>query len=552
MKRQCPITQETFIVEERDRRLYERLGVPAPTLCPTERQRRRIAFRNFRSLYHRTCTGTGKRIISMYHDKQSFPVYDNQYWWGDNWDALQFGQHFDFDRSFFDQYAELANNVPRFAISNIRTENCQYSNFALESSNCYLVFGCVYNRDCLYGHIVWSSENCIDNLYAYRCQWCSNSVDIVDCYDTHYSQEVTNCKESYFLFDCSNCMNCFGCTNLRNKQYYLFNQPLSKAEYQKKMSEILPLSYSAVETFTAWLAKERKSNAVVPATFGISNEDVSGNHLYESRQLHWCFDVKKAEQSSYCFTTLEHTNLCDSSFGGAKSSFCVDCLTAINAQNTIYSHSITDSSDVAYSEYCFNSKDLFGCNGLRNKQYCILNKQYSEDEYHTLRKKIVDHMSVTAEWGEFFPMSISPFAYNEAIVSEYLPLPDSEIVRRGSYLRPKPSQITEIKASVEKSQVVPDRLTEVLPELLQAKFCCRASGKFYRILPQELEWSKRLQIPLSPYCPDERHLRRMAQREPRSLSQTTCMSCRVQLESSFSAERYPRVLCENCYLEKMY
>jgi len=34
------------------------MGVPVPTLCPEERQRRRLAWQNMSSLYHRECDAT--------------------------------------------------------------------------------------------------------------------------------------------------------------------------------------------------------------------------------------------------------------------------------------------------------------------------------------------------------------------------------------------------------------------------------------------------------------------------------------------------------------
>ena len=40
-------------------------------------------------------------------------------------------------------------------------------------------------------------------------------------------------------------------------------------------------------------------------------------------------------------------------------------------------------ANVAYSQFCYNSKDLFGCVGFVT-QYCILNKQYSKEEYEAL------------------------------------------------------------------------------------------------------------------------------------------------------------------------
>jgi hypothetical protein len=55
------------------------------------------------------------------------------------------------------------------------------------------------------------------------------------------------------------------------------------------------------------------------------------------------------------------------------------------------------------------SSNLFGCIGLRGKEYCILNKQYTKEEYETLVPKIIEKMKADGEWGEFFHQRISPF-----------------------------------------------------------------------------------------------------------------------------------------------
>jgi hypothetical protein len=39
-----------------------------------------------------------------------------------------------------------------------------------------------------------------------------------------------------------------------------------------------------------------------------------------------------------------------------------------------------------------NSSNLFGCIGLRGKEYCILNKQYTKEEYEALVPKIIEKM----------------------------------------------------------------------------------------------------------------------------------------------------------------
>lgn len=545
MRRLCPVSGQQFDISEEELAFYQRMKVPPPALHPVERQRRRIVFRNFRNLYRRSCDGTGKSLISMYHADQPFPVFASDYWWSDSWDALSYGRECDFSRPFFEQYADLAREVPRSNIVVPNTENCHYSNFAVRSKNCYLVFGCVENADCYYGHIVWHCEHCVDTLYAYRCRWCTNSVDIVDCYDVHFSQEAANCRESWFLFDCSNCQNCFACTNLRGKQYYFCNQPLSKAEYDRKIAELLPLSRETASRFLRWLAEERSTRAFVPERFGIKNEEVSGNHIYESKDVQWGFDVKRGESSRYCYTTLMHSHCYDLSFGG-QTSFAVDSLTPSGCQEVLYCHSILDCHNLAYCEFCFSSRDLLGCNGLRSKRYCILNKQYEKQEYFTMRERIIEHMKRTGEWGEFFPISLSPFAYQESIAGEYLPLADDEILRRGGTLlqRPKEPQPT-VKAEL------PD-LNAPDEEIIAEAYSCEGTGKAYRILPQELQVYRRLGIPLPDCCPDERHRRRMQQREPRRIWNAQCSACGKGIASAFSPEVYPRILCEACYLEQLY
>ena len=66
-------------------------------------------------------------------------------------------------------------------------------------------------------------------------------------------------------------------------------------------------------------------------------------------------------------------------------------------------------SNSYYSDLCFNnSHDLFGCVGLKKKEYCILNKPFLKSEYEDLLKKIIEHMTKTGEFGNLFPMKYSP------------------------------------------------------------------------------------------------------------------------------------------------
>jgi len=65
---------------------------------------------------------------------------------------------------------------------------------------------------------------------------------------------------------------------------------------------------------------------------------------------------------------------------------------------------MAESSDLAYCDNCYSCKDCIGCVGLNKKRYCILNRQYSKEEYETLAATIIKQLRETGEWGKFFPV----------------------------------------------------------------------------------------------------------------------------------------------------
>lgn len=116
---------------------------------------------------------------------------------------------------------------------NTNCENSEYSNFALRSKNCYLIFGCVEDENCDYGHIVWNSTDSSDSLYIFKSESCYECTDCLGCTKLYYGEECEACVDSIGLFDCRNCLNCIGCVGLVNKSYYIFNQQVTKGRVQR-------------------------------------------------------------------------------------------------------------------------------------------------------------------------------------------------------------------------------------------------------------------------------------------------------------------------------
>lgn len=101
---------------------------------------------------------------------------------------------------------------------------------------------------------------------------------------------------------------------------------------------------------------------------------------------------------------------------------CYQTLGTIEVYGCHFCLYVFHSRDLWYCEQCFTCNNCFGCVGLRNKNYCIFNKQYTPEEYWKTVQKIIKHMQQTGEWGQYFPATISPFAYNESVAYDYYPL----------------------------------------------------------------------------------------------------------------------------------
>ena len=216
-------------------------------------------------------------------------------------------------------------------------------------------------------------------------------------------------------------------------------------------------------------------------------------------------------------------------------------------------------SDIYYSYLCRWSKNLFGCIGLRNAQYCILNKQYTKEEYESLVPRIIEHMKKTWEWWEFFPSSISPFWYNETVANEYFPITTrTDAINRVSsdwkplfkwsdYKSPKPDVSKTIPADK-----LPDNIKYIPDDILNWAIVCEITKKPFRIIKPELEFYRKHNLPIPRRHPNRRHLDRMKLRNPRKLYDRKCDKCWVEMKTTYSLNRSEIVYCESCYEKEVY
>ena len=427
--RQCNNCKKQFEVDAQDFGFYARIDVPLPKLCPKCRQQRRMMFRNFKTLYKRNSDRSTKSLVSMYSPQAPYKIWSHEEWWQDDWDPKSFGRDFDFNRTFAEQFQELLLSVPRSALMNSNSERCEYSNFTNGSKNCYLVFGCVEDESCSYGHIVWESRDSLDNLYLHKSELCYECVDCLNSYRLFYSGECEDCSNSVGLYDCRGCTDCIGCVGLRQKSRHIFNQPVSKEEYDKFLAEH-PLKDAKSIELILGKREELRKNLPQRNYFGSHNNDVSGNHIHNAKNVQHSFDVQGGENSKFAYTTRNVVDSYDVAFS-PDIEYSYEALTCMKSNRAYFCHICLSSTDAYYSDNCFSCSNIFGCAGLKSEEYCIFNKKYSKEEYAELRSNIIEHMKKTGEWGEFFSTKLSPFKYNESISQEYFPLKKDEALGMG-------------------------------------------------------------------------------------------------------------------------
>ncbi|MFH0928051.1 MAG: hypothetical protein V1821_01115, partial [bacterium] len=269
---------------------------------------------------------------------------------------------------------------------------------------------------------------------------------------------------------------------------------------------------------------------------------------------------------------------------GDNSSLLYETAAVLNrAHQIVGSEWIENSHDIHYSDSCVNCSDLLGCVGLRNKQYCILNKQYSQSGYEALKATVIQGMKQVPYidsrgrsyfYGDFLPAEFSLFAYNDAIISEYFPLKPEEAAKEGYHwaarmeVQHEPTLLTADLPHIGKASSEITR--EIIPCALRISENC---SQVYRILPQELELLRTVKIALPRACPTCRHYVRAQARNPLKLWPRSCVCagagskdgayrnlathahgeepCQTKFQTTYAPDRPEIVYCEECYREEI-
>jgi len=544
----CQKCQQNFILEEDDFSFYEKMKVPAPNVCLDCRFKMRALWRNEMSLYSGDkCDMCGKAVVTMYNPKSQYKIYCYYCYMSDKWDAKEYAQNYFFDKTFFEQLNNLFRNVPQKNTSidsatgmNI---NSEYANYAGGMKNCYMVFNGGIGEEIMYCKGVRKSKEVIDSYFAEHLERSYECINSLKSNGLLFSKNTTDSIDSVFTLNCSGLNNCFGCVNLRNKSNYFLNGSLSRDEYNKKISDIMG-SYSKVEEFKKKFI-EFSSNFPRKENNNFKVIDSGGDYLTECRNVQNSFEVIGAENSKNLFSSRDLHNSNGSIGFGNKSELFLECIGSGFSSNVISSCSISNSSNIFYSKFLINCHDCIGCDGLKNAEYCILNKEYGKEEYEKIKEHIIKELTEKDLHGLMMPPEICPFAYNETIAQDNMPLTKEEALAQG-FRWEDDVQITKGKETLQPEEI-PDHIKDVKDEITKEILKCIDCRRNYKITEQELLFYRKMILPIPRKCFFCRHKDRIVRRGPYKFWDRKCDHCGKDIKTNYEPGRPEIVYCERCY-----
>ena len=543
----CEHCKQDFTITEEELSLYKKVDIELPTLCFFCRAKLHLSFWMFGKFRKGKSDLSEESLITVLPEKNRYPIYTLNEWHSDKWDAMDYGMDYDSNVPFLKQLQDLQEKVPHPHQNGSKNTNCDWCDDVWNSKNCYLSRSMEECEDLFYSYRNLFVKNSIDVAVCFHSEKCYDSGECHNSYKLFYSKHSRDCIDSYFLYDCRNCQNCFMSWNLRNKSYCIENIQYTKEEYDKKIKSFQLCSYKSIQKHKKHFEEITQKEVVHRQNFNFKNYNSDGDYLQDCKNCHNCNTINDSEDSYNCIRGMKHKSDIDAN-GSWYSELLGNCSGCVNAYALKYSN----WSSSRYSEYldlCIECEYCFGCVGLKKKKYCILNKQYSKEEYETLRNKIIKDMKKSGEYGKFlpYPMSAGPFNFS----TSFLYFPDTkkeDILKLGGYWE----DITESHIDGMPTNELPDDIKDVPNTIINQALICPETGWRFNIAQNELSFYKENNIPLPRYHFDVRIKNSLKYLTVLQAYPYKCFYCKKAVEAYYLPEwGYQKIACEECYKQNI-
>ncbi len=124
-------------------------------------------------------------------------------------------------------------------------------------------------------------------------------------------------------------------------------------------------------------------------------------------------------------------------------------------------------------------------------------------------------------------------------------------------------------ASTLKTEDIPGSIQDVTDAICDEVISCPNGGRpetqctsAYKILPDELQFYRQMNLPIPRYCPNCRYHQRLVWKNPFRFYKRECMcdlpnhshqgKCLSEFETMYAPERPERIFCKECYQKEVY
>lgn len=379
-------------------------------------------------------------------------------------------------------------------------ENCDFAEAVYGAKNWYLSFSIGDNAESiLYSCFVRTNVANVYNSFYVEKESSNiySSYFIQTSYNVFFSKYITTSSNIYFSTNLTWCSECILCDDLENKTYCIKNIQYSKDEYSELKKEFLndKSQFYWMYSDLQWAKNKNAANCSWTWIYQCSNIEnwnlvrnmndgrniicwtwwyTWSSHIYDGLDV-W-LDTHHMYGTGMAWTNSEHLYCC---------SWITRCM------NLFYCYHMESCS------FCL------GCIWLKNKSYCILNKQYTKEERYSKVDEIFWKMHEDWTLWDFFPATMNPFYFNDTAAYLIDPSFTKEEVTAKWYLwRDEPIKV-DIPAWVQtvsihdldKYEGWKDDKRTIDDEILK-KVIIDEQGNAYRIIPMELEFLRKYELPL--------------------------------------------------------
>jgi len=557
----CKQCGNPIVLNETAKNIITQMKVIEPVLCNLCSMEQLMSFRNERTFYSSKCQKCNKPIVGMYPSDTKYAVWCRDCWWKGDWDATEFGLEYQGPGKFFEQMKELQLKVPREGLVSKNAENSEYSNHIRDSKDCYMC-SLVADQceDDYYSYWIVRVRNSADSYFGIGDERTYSCITTHNSYGCSYLVQADNCTDCHYCYDVRNCSNCMFSSGLRNKSYVFRNKQLTKEAYEKEISKLdLGSSKERKKYLDEFVAT--RNNAIHKFSYQINSQDCSGENILNSTDVNLSYNIFDAENVYNAVSPMTSKNIVNAfSVGTQPTEWVYNSSVSKGGTNIVGGFNNLFSSGIFFCENLVSCNDCIGSIGLNKKDNCILNKQYSKEEYEKIKAELLAYWNKNGQLGEPLPKELSCFAYNETAAQDYHPKTKEEATKHGFAWKDKLPG-THGKETI-KAEKIADNIKDVDEKICDEVLACTNCGRNYKVIKPELALYKKLIVPIPRECWDcrlSRNLKIMGEHKLYDRACTCTLSghdhkdhCGNKFLTIYKEGEAPeKVFCESCYQKEV-